>query len=237
MLERRTVHIPDRSDPATLAEFPDNVARLAIATLSVPLVHDGAAIGVLTVGRDVARSYSPREIALMATFADQAAIAIENAHLFEELNDSNASLREALEQQTATAEVLRVIASSPTDLRRVLQTVVESAARLAEADTITVHQVEGNQLVCVACTDPTSLGARHDYDRGSVNGRAILETRTHHAYDPLPEHLAKYPKSRAHTFGLQAQVATPLLEPISGCAPARHDRGKKTVTSGVTERG
>jgi two-component system, NtrC family, sensor kinase len=71
------------------------------------------------------------------------------AQLEAELRQSRAENAALREEQTATAEVLRVIASSPTDLRRVLQTVVESAARLGEADTITVHQVEGNQLVCV----------------------------------------------------------------------------------------
>jgi adenylate cyclase len=104
-----------------------------------------------------------------------------------------------------------VIASSPTDLDRVLQAVVESAARLGEADDAALHRVEGDLLVCIGSKDPAFIGQGHPYDRDSVNGRAILETTTVHAYDPVPEQVAKFPKSRAHTYGLHSQVATPLL--------------------------
>src|SRR5207344_1635975 len=106
----------------------------------VALIRDGQGIGHITIGRDVAEPYSPAEISLLETFADQAVIAIENARLFEELQQRNAELQEsnrqvseALEQQTATAEVLRVIASAPTDLQRVLETITASAGRLCDA--------------------------------------------------------------------------------------------------------
>src|SRR5262249_50792223 len=133
VLEGRTIYIPDGSDPVLHAEYPDSQNRSAHAVIHVPLMHEHGAIGLLRAARPAARGYSAREIALMETFADQAVIAIENARLFQELNDSNANLREALEQQTATAEVLRVIASSPTDLRAVLQAILEAAARLCDA--------------------------------------------------------------------------------------------------------
>src|SRR6185503_15438277 len=108
--------------------------------------------------------FTDREIALLETFADQAVIAIENARLFEELQQRNAQLQEsnrqvseALEQQTATAEVLRVIASAPSDLQRVLNTVVERAAVLCSADTGLVQEREGDVMLGVA-----RYGARLD---------------------------------------------------------------------------
>src|SRR4051812_21659371 len=101
LLDRRTIHVPDRSDPAFAEEFPESIYRERISSLFVPLVREGDAIGVLTLQRDAAQPYSAGEIALVETFADQAVIAIENARLFEELEQRNAELGEALEQQAA----------------------------------------------------------------------------------------------------------------------------------------
>ena len=135
------IHISDRSDPSVLDEFPDLFARGPNASLTVPLLRDGEAIGTLDVLRNRAEPYSPREIALIETFADQAVIAIENARLFEELEQRNAELQEsnrqvteALEQQTATAEILRVIASSPSDSDRCWPPSSPSAKRLCGAE-------------------------------------------------------------------------------------------------------
>jgi len=96
VLECRTIHTPDRSDPAFHAEFPDTTLRIAVATVVVPLLRESEALGLLVVGRDIARGYSPSEISLVETFADQAVIAIENARLFEELERRNGELRAAL---------------------------------------------------------------------------------------------------------------------------------------------
>src|SRR5215211_5560494 len=109
--------------------------------LSVPLLQGGESIGVLSLYSREPAAFSAEEIALLETFADQAVIAIENARLFEELEQRNRELSEALEQQTATAEVLRAIASSPTDLQRVLQLMLDTAARLCEADEAGLHQL------------------------------------------------------------------------------------------------
>src|SRR5207344_2611009 len=117
----------------------------------VALIRDGQGIGHITIGRDVAEPYSPAEISLLETFAAQAVIAIENARLFEELEQRNAELQVsnrqvtvALEQQTATAEILRVIASSPTHAEHVLESTASTALLLVDAHLVGVTQLQGD---------------------------------------------------------------------------------------------
>src|SRR5205823_5737043 len=112
--------------------------------LAVPLLRDGVAVGAIYLRRAEVRPFTQPEIALVETFADQAVIAIENARLFQELEQRNRDLSEALNQQTATAEVLRVIASSPTELKRVMGTIAASAVRLCEAADAVVHIRHGD---------------------------------------------------------------------------------------------
>ena len=102
----------------------------------VPLRQQGEFIGALTARRTEVRPFTPAQIELLETFADQAVIAIENVRLFQEL-------KESLEQQTATSEILGVIASSPTDIQPVLDAVAESAARLCDARRV-IHRVDGD---------------------------------------------------------------------------------------------
>src|SRR5438874_13592005 len=102
--------------------------------LTVPLCRQEALVGTIKVRRIEVRPFSAVQITLLETFADQAVIAIENVRLFKELQDRNRQLTESLEQQTATSEILRVIASSPTNIQPVLDVVAENAARLCEAN-------------------------------------------------------------------------------------------------------
>ena len=123
MREHGTLHIPDAREQE---RFPNMGSVSGWRTfLVVPLRQQGELIGVLIARRTEVRPFTPAQIKLLETFADQAVIAIENVRLFQEL-------KESLEQQTATSEILGVIASSPTDIQPVLDAIVENAARLCE---------------------------------------------------------------------------------------------------------
>ena len=134
MREHGTLHIPDAR---AQNDFPMVGSAGGWRTLLVvPLRQHGKIIGNLNARRTEARPFTPAQIKLLETFADQAVIAIENVRLFQELTES-------LEQQTATSEILRVIASSPTDIQPVLDVVAENAARLCDAADAVISRVDG----------------------------------------------------------------------------------------------
>src|SRR5262249_24818199 len=136
LIEGRTVHVPDiladsrykQSEAAYVA----NVIGVG-AGLGVPLMREGNLCGVLTVVRNVPRAFTQKQIELVETFADQAVIAIENVRLFDEVQARTRELTESLEQQTATAEVLQVISSSPGELEPVFEAMLGNAVRVCEA--------------------------------------------------------------------------------------------------------
>ncbi len=117
VVERKTIHTDERIQYAV--EFPDSKSASGETRLSTPLLREGVAIGVIGIRRTELRPFTESQIKLLETFAEQAVIAIENVRLFNEL-------KESLEQQTATSEILGVIASSPTDIQPVLDTVAKT---------------------------------------------------------------------------------------------------------------
>jgi two-component system, NtrC family, sensor kinase len=159
MVDRETVHIHDILAPEHITEFSNSYRTGEIRTILVtPLLREGIAIGAIHVRRPEVRPFTERQIALLKTFADQAVIAIENVRLFKEIQERNAELREALEHQTATSEVLGIISRSPTDVQPVLDAIVESAARVCGIDDVLLRLHEGNIRIARAHFGPIPIG-------------------------------------------------------------------------------
>src|SRR5262249_21421459 len=154
------------TDPRVLEELRGIARATGYRSLAVvPLLRQDEALGTIAVTRRAPGGFTDDEIALLQTFADQAVIAIENARLLSELQQRNealtqahAQVTEALEQQTATAEILRVISSSPTDVQPVFDTIVGSALRLLGGFSATLRLLAGDQMNLVAFTTTSESG-------------------------------------------------------------------------------
>src|SRR5262245_35118265 len=177
VVERQIIHIPDTTAEPELLQR-SRVVRLtnSRSVLAAPLLCDGLPIGAIVLARHEVRPFSEREIALVKTFADQAVIAIENVRLFQEL-------KESLEQQTATSEILGVIASSPTDIQPVLDVVAKNAARLCEALDAQIRLVEGDGTRLVASFGTLTAPELRPNRPTTISGRAILNRETIHVHD------------------------------------------------------
>ncbi|MFM9940476.1 MAG: GAF domain-containing protein [Hyphomicrobiaceae bacterium] len=214
VLQARTIHAPDvLADPTYDLTRP--MGSPGGARLSVPLLRDGRAIGVITVGRAEPRAFSDRQIGLVTTFADQAVIAIENARLFEAEQTRTKELTESLEYQTATSEVLGVISRSPSDLQPVLDAIVETAARVCGVEQAQLLRPVGDKLSPAAQFGGFVFAGRDGIHatKGTVSGRAYLEARTIHVHDLAAEIETEYPEARVFQkeHGGRTILATPLL--------------------------
>ncbi len=195
-LEGRVVHVPDvLADP----EYTWNEAQKIggyRAALGAPLLREGNVVGVFFVANKEVKPFTTKQIELVTTFADQAVIAIENARLFDEVQAKTRDLEESLQQQIATAEVLKVIGRSAFDLNQVFETVVESSVRLCAAERAIIFRYDGDVLrVAKVFNAPESLREWLEQNpirpgRHSVAARAALERRTVQVQDVLadPEH-------------------------------------------------
>ena len=185
---RQTICVPDvLADPEI--EMPATSLASIRAVLAVPLVRDGKVEGVMVLSRPNPGPFNARQIDLVQTFADQAVIAIENVRLFDEVEARTRDLSESLQQQTATADVLKVISRSAFDLQTVLDTLVESAARLCEADEGTIFQPRDDAYRLVASCGLTpgkkEFLENHLFrrDNETTVGRVLLEGRAVHLED------------------------------------------------------
>ncbi len=177
--------------------------------IAVPMLSKGRAIGTVSVTRREAGGFNEHEVELLTTFADQAVIAIENVRLFNET-------KESLEQQTATAEILKVISNSPTDVQPVLDAVAERAVKLCEPAEGGVFLLEGDGLRFAAGFETTQSFAPNElmpFTAESVTGRSILEGRTIHVADLAAASSDDLPVGRAYQarFGHRTILSAPLV--------------------------
>src|SRR5262249_21942740 len=194
IIDRQAMHVHDLLAEVD-TEFPDSKTIQQITgtrtSLSTPLLLKGIAIGAIHVRRNEVRPFTEKQMALLKTFADQAVIAIENVRLFNEL-------KEALEQQTATSEILGVIASSPTDIQPVLDVVAQSAARLCEAADAAIWRADGDKFWLAASYGSIPIPRPEEarlMTRSGINSRAMIDRETIHIHDlSSPEAQAEFPQ-------------------------------------------
>jgi len=215
------VHIADiTTDQAYIDRFPPLVAVHELGgartLLVVPMLKGSTLVGAIGIFRQDVRPFTSKQIELVETFADQAVIAIENTRLFDEVQARTRELQEALKQQTATADVLKVISRSAFDLQPVLQTLVENAVKLGAASWGHIYRFDGEAFRNIA-----DYGASPEViefwqrtplrpGRGSGAGRAAVERRTVHIPDVLADAEYQYAEAQK-SRGVRSLLAVPML--------------------------
>jgi GAF domain-containing protein len=245
MRTRQPYMVTDTETDEMLSDETRLTARLREyrSILSMPMIRDGRVIGVLAVTRQHPGMFSDDEIDLLRTFADQAVIAIENVRLFNELEEKNKALTQAhahvtesLEQQTATAEILRVISSSPTDIQPVFDAICRSAVRLCGAFGGLITSFDGTlvHLGAVLSTSPdANERVRREYprrpDAAAARDRAILERAVINIPDTDAD--SEYTREVAREFGYRRLLYVPMLrdgQPIGSIGVSGREPGPYT---------
>ncbi len=228
-LEVARIHIPDVLSDPEYTWFEGLKLAGFRTMLGVPLLREGSCIGVMAMTRGTPRPFSDKQIELVTTFADQAVIAIENVRLFDEVQTRTRELTESLEQQTATSEVLQAISRSTFDLQAVLETLVQSAARLCEADIGTITRQKDSVYYRAALYGfPPDFADRMsrvpvELNKGTVTGRALVEGSVVHVEDVTAD--TDYEWAEAQQAGqFRTLLGVPLLRqgtPIGAMALGR----------------
>ena len=232
VLTCKVVVIPDVLADPDYAN-PDFALRGFRSVLAVPLMRDGIPIGAIGVGRPEPGPFPQNLIALLQTFADQAVIAIENVRLFKELDARNRELTEALEQQTATSEILRVLSRSPTDAQPVFDAIAAAALKLCDANTTNVLTFDGELLHLVAISGTSSEGMEairlvwpRPLDRGTAASRAVLSRSVVAIHDTQLD--PDYALPSLAQWGFRSVLGIPLMredQSVGAIAVGRRDAG------------
>jgi two-component system, NtrC family, sensor kinase len=231
LLEKRPVQISDvQADPNYRLSKIISIGDYR-TSLGVPLMREGEPIGVITLMRCTVQPFTGKQIELVSTFANQAVIAIENARLFEEVQGKTRDLQESLQQQTATADVLKAISRSTFDLQTVLDTLVKAAAVLCDADRNILFRRDGDIYRSIAYYNYSREFQYYEEahpitpGRGTTVGRTALEGKTVHITDVLTD--KEYTFTGAQKLGqYRANLGVPLLregKPIGALSLARSE--------------
>ena len=213
-LDGKTVHIHDvMNDPDYTSGFKQFGEYRTV--LGVPLLRAGVPIGSFSLTRSVVQPFTARQIELVETFADQAVIAIENARLFDEVQAKTRDLSEALVYQTGSSNILKVIASSPTDVAPALKAIVESACEICDANDAVVFLKDGGDLVFSAHHGPIPINLeRWPINRKWITGRAVVDKAPQHIHDLLGPEGDDFPEARElqRNQGQRTVLSVPLLQ-------------------------